>query len=215
MTPPEWKLRTVEVGGSAILTLLGATLRFEVTGREHLDRFRDRGEPVILAFWHQQILPLAHYHRNEGIVVLVSQHKDGEYIARVIERRGFRTVRGSSTRGGAGGLKGLVRAARDGLDLGITPDGPKGPAREVKGGTLVAAQLSGLPIVPLAAGGARVWTLGSWDRFMIPKPFARIGVCYGAPVFVPRDADETTLVRIKSDLEMELDRLSAQAGGGS
>ena len=213
MSPPEWKLRLVEVGGSAILTLLGATLRFEIHGEEHIRGLRDSSTPFIFAFWHGQLLPLAHHHRHEGIVVLVSQHKDGEYIARVIQRRGFETVRGSSTRGGVQGLKGLIRAARKGHELGITPDGPRGPAGEVKRGALIAAQLSGLPILPMAAAGSRVWRLGSWDRFMVPKPFARIRVHYGPPIRVPRDADEARISELTTRLESEIHRLTAEAEG--
>ncbi|TVP55291.1 MAG: DUF374 domain-containing protein [Gemmatimonadales bacterium] len=212
MTPPEWKLRSVELGGSAILTLLGGSWRFELRGEEHIRRLRESGTPFIFAFWHAQLLPLAHHHRNEGIVVLVSQHKDGEYIARVIERRGFETVRGSSTRGGVQGLKGLIRAARSGHDLGITPDGPRGPACEVKRGALIAAQLSGLPILPMAAGASRAWRLNSWDRFMIPSPFSRIRIHYGPPLSVPREADDADLTALASRLEDEINRLTAEAG---
>lgn len=211
MTPPEWKLRAVEVGGSAILTLLGATLRFELHGEEHIRGLRDSGTPFIFAFWHAQLLPLAHHHRHEGIVVLVSQHQDGEYIARVIERRGFGTVRGSSTRGGVQGLKGLVRAARAGHDLGITPDGPRGPACEVKPGTLIAARLSGLPILPMAAAASAGWRLNSWDRFLIPRPFARIRIHYGPPIRVPRAAGEAELEELTLRLSREINRLTAEA----
>lgn len=187
--------------------LLGAyfpLVRCRREGVEHLQRFRERQEPVIFAFWHGQLLPLVHYHRNEGIVVLVSEHSDGEYITQVILRHGFGAARGSSTRGGARGLKGLVRAGREGKDLAFTPDGPRGPRHEFKWGALVAAQLTGLPILPLAVGADRAWYLRSWDRFMIPKPFSRVRIRYGPPRWIPRDATEETLKAAARDLEAEL-----------
>jgi lysophospholipid acyltransferase (LPLAT)-like uncharacterized protein len=212
-TTPAWKMALVERAGSAFLSLLWRTLRYEVVGDEVLRGFRERGEPVILAFWHSRILPLAHLHRNEGIVVLVSQHRDGETIARIIHRNGYLTARGSSTRGGARGLRELIRAARSGRDLAITPDGPKGPPRRVKLGTVVAAQVTGLPILPLAGGGEAVWRVGSWDRFVIPRPFARIRVRYGEPIRVPRDADPALLEELAARLDRELNRITDEVDG--
>lgn len=173
-------------------------------GTEHFEQFRRRGEGVVFVFWHGQLLPLVHYHRNEGVVVLVSEHADGEYITQVILRHGFGAARGSSTRGGVKGLKGIVRAARSGSDLAFTPDGPKGPRHEFKLGALVAAQLTRRPVVTVAAGADRAWYLGSWDRFMIPKPFSTIRIRYGAPRWVPRDADEDILKGIALEVEAEL-----------
>jgi lysophospholipid acyltransferase (LPLAT)-like uncharacterized protein len=173
-------------------------------GTEHLEQFRRRKEGVVFVSWHGQLLPLVHYHRNEGIVVLVSEHADGEYITQVILRHGFRAARGSSTRGAVKGLKGIVRASRGGRDLAFTPDGPKGPRHEFKWGALVAAQLTGHPVIPLAVGADRAWYLKSWDRFMIPKPFSRIRIRYGAPRWVPRDADQDTLQGIALEIESEL-----------
>jgi lysophospholipid acyltransferase (LPLAT)-like uncharacterized protein len=153
-------------------------------------------------------------HRNQGVVVLVSEHADGEYITRVLRRHGFGAVRGSSTRGATQGLKGLIREARRGKDLALTPDGPKGPAREFKVGALAVAQVSGMPIVPLAAGASSAWRFSSWDRFMVPRPFSRVHVAYGDPVWVPRDADRDTLDGMAVELGRELDRLTAHVGAG-
>ena len=177
---------------------------------EHYLQFRRQRKPFIFVFWHGQMLPLIYHHRNEGIVVLVSEHSDGEYITRVIHEHGFNTARGSSTRGGVKGLKGILRAAREGKDLGFTPDGPKGPRHEFKWGALVAAQLTGLPLVPIGVGADRAWYLNSWDRFMIPKPFSSVGIRYGAPRWVPRDASEGTLKQIARDLEEELKKFTLE-----
>ncbi len=206
--PRKARRPVLELLGSAFLHLLGRSWRFEREGVEHFQAFRDRGEPVIFLFWHSRILPLAHLHRNEGAVVLISEHRDGELIARLVERRGFGTARGSSTRGGSRGLRGLLRALRNGHDLAITPDGPKGPPRRLKLGALVAAERSGAPLIPLSVGARRAWRVRSWDRFLVPHPFARIQVVYGPPVHVPRGASREEFVEIASRVDAELNRLT-------
>ena len=189
----ELKFETAGVLGTGVTAALFATVRMERIDAHHYLRFRDEGRPVVFVFWHGQLLPLIHAHRHEGVVVLVSEHGDGEYVTRVLQRNGYATVRGSSTRGGTRGLKGLIRSARAGRDLALTPDGPRGPAHVFKAGALAAAQATGLPIIPLAAGASSAWRLRSWDAFMVPRPFARIRIRYGAPVHVPRDAGRDAL----------------------
>ena len=131
-------------------------------------------------------------HRNEGAAVLVSEHRDGELIARILESMGYATIRGSTSRGAGRALIGLVRTLRQGGDAAVTPDGPRGPRHKFAPGAVVAAHRSGAPIVPAVAHVDRFWQLKTWDAFIIPKPFARVTVCYGAPVYVtadnPRDA---------------------------
>lgn len=213
MTGEGLKLQLVSRAGSAFLSTLGATLRFDVEGAEPLRRLRAAGQPVIFALWHSRLLPLIHLHRNEGVVALVSKHRDGEYIARVMQRRGFGTARGSSTRGGVHGMRQLIRVARSGRDLAITPDGPRGPARVLKMGAITVARVGRLPIIPVTAGCSRSWRAGSWDRFMVPKPFARIEVRYAPPVHVPRDADEGELERLRQELEVTLNRITDEVDG--
>ncbi len=204
-------VRVVGAVGAGLLGAVGRSLLFQIEGQEHVQGCRSRGQPVIFAHWHRWILPLAYLHRRQGIVVLVSDHRDGEYITSVIEQMGFATARGSSTRGGTKGLKALVRAGREGRDMGITPDGPRGPALACKPGALVAAQLSGAPIVPIAVESAGVWQLESWDRFVFPKPFAAVRVRYGAPHYVPRDANEADFLGHARAIEDALNVLSAPA----
>ena len=206
----EIRFRAVGLLGRGLLGAYFPSIRCTRDGVENYLQFRRRGQPVIFAFWHGQLLPLVHYHRNEGIVVLVSEHSDGEYIARVIQRHGFGTTRGSSTRGGVKGLKGILRAARDGNDLAFTPDGPKGPRQVFKKGAAAAAQFTGLPIIPLGVGADRAWHLRSWDRFMIPKPFSRLRIRYGAPRWIPRDASDVLLNETTAELEEELRRLALE-----
>jgi len=204
----ELKFETGGVLVSGMMSALFATTRVQLIGEDHFQRFREDGTPVIFVFWHGQLLPLIHYHRHEGIVVLVSEHTDGEYISRVIRRNGFRTVRGSSTRGGINGLRALVRAARQGHDLALTPDGPRGPARVFKPGALAAARLGGLPIIPMAMGASSGWRLRSWDGFLVPRPLSTITIEYGPPVHVPRDADRGTLDRLGHQLGETLNTMT-------
>lgn len=191
---------------------LFTTTRVERVGREHYQRFRDKGEPVVFVFWHGQLLPLFHYHYDEGIVVLVSEHADGEYITRIIRHGGFGTVRGSSTRGGTKGLKGLVRAAHAGMNLALTVDGPRGPVREFKPGALAVAQITGLPVIPVAAGASSCWRARSWDRFLVPKPFSTVRIEYGPPRRIPRDADRAAIEEVRGELQAELDVLTSRVG---
>lgn len=196
----ELRFESAGVLGAGLVGALFATTRVERIGREHYERFREVGQPVMFVFWHGQLLPLVHYHRHEGIVVLVSEHEDGEYITRVIERSGFGTVRGSSTRGGTKGLKGLVRAAREGHDLAVTPDGPKGPRGEFKPGALSAARIVGLPVVPISVRASSGWRFRSWDGFLVPKPLSRITIEYHEPRHVPGDADRDGLARMAREI---------------
>jgi lysophospholipid acyltransferase (LPLAT)-like uncharacterized protein len=190
-------------GALAIRALLGTT-RVERVHYDRVEHFRRRGEPVIFVFWHGHLLPLVHYHRREGIVVLVSEHSDGEYIARILHHSGFGTARGSSTRGGVRGLRELVRSSRAGRDLALTPDGPRGPRHEVKVGALAAAQMTGAAIVPLTVSVSSAWRLNSWDRFLVPKPFATVRIEYLAPRMIPRDASRDQLDALAAQLATDL-----------
>ena len=202
------RYEAVGVLGAGAVSALFLTMRSERTGTEHYERFRTGGTPVIFVFWHGQLLPLVHYHRHERIVVLVSEHGDGEYIAQIIRRNGFGAVRGSSTRGGIRGLRQLVRAARAGRDLAITPDGPRGPRGVFKPGALAAAQLTGFPLIPLAVGSSSGWRLDSWDGFLVPKPLSTVRIGYLPPRFVSRDASRADLDQLAGEIGADLDALT-------
>jgi len=214
-----WWMPVATEGVAMLLLALGASWRFtRVRVRERESRI-ERGERCIFAFWHSRILPLVYTHRRRSIAVLVSRHRDGELTARVIERLGFRTARGSSTRGGEAGLRDLLQHAEEGHLLAITPDGPRGPARRVKPGLVYLASRTGYAVQPLAAAAGRCWTLRSWDGFRIPQPFARLVVTYGAPITVPPRLTEAEVevwrVRIEGaiqDVTDEADRLAAGRG---
>ena len=198
--------------GKALVGSLFTTVRVERSGQEHLAEFRKERRPVIFVFWHGRLLPLVHAHRHEGACVLVSEHGDGEYIARIIERYGFETVRGSGTRGRVQGLRGLIRAAQSGQNLAVTPDGPRGPNRIVKPGALVVARLTGLPLIPVGVGGSSTWMANSWDRFMVPKPFSTVSIAYGHPSFIPREADQEEIDTASGALQAALTDLSERVG---
>lgn len=167
--------------GAAVLRVLGATWRYRTIGFTNVSVRRDAGAPTIFAFWHGQMLPLLYRHRGDGVALLISSHGDGEIIARVAHTFGFRTIRGSTSRGATGALRTIVRTLRQGIEVGVTPDGPRGPAGEFAPGAVIVAHQAETPIVLMAVSADRAWRLGSWDRFMIPKPFARVTIAYDEP----------------------------------
>jgi lysophospholipid acyltransferase (LPLAT)-like uncharacterized protein len=169
-----FKLAVLPPAGAAVIRALGRSMRIETRGQEHVDRLYREGKRVIIAFWHARQLMMPLTYRGTLAHILISQHQDGEIIARLVERFGFRVVRGSSTRGGVEALRELIRLGRSGVDLVVTPDGPKGPPQVAKMGVIQLARASKLPIVPLAfscskKNFSRVGT-ASWCR--IPGPAA-------------------------------------------
>ena len=194
------------------LGALFRTLRVQRTGHQPILGPREERTPVIFVFWHGRLLPLIHIHRHQDVMVLVSEHRDGEYLTRFLHHFGFGTARGSSTRGGMRGLKGLVRAGRTGWDLAITPDGPRGPNRELKLGALSVARLTGLPLVPVGVAIDSAWRVRSWDGLLVPKPFSTVRVAYGPPSFVPRNAGQAEIDEKAASLQRSLGDLSGQVG---
>lgn len=179
-----WRERAALFAGRGSLNLLARTWRIRVVNGEAVEKLRASKLPFIFALWHGHLLPLLWHHRDEGVMVLISEHRDGEIVARAAESLGYGLIRGSTTRGADRALISLVRELQAGHEIAITPDGPKGPAGKFAPGALIAAQRSGSFILPVAASANRSWRLKSWDRFMIPKPFARVTVAYGLPTKV-------------------------------
>jgi len=179
----ERRMRWIVRLGVPLVRLLGATWRIRlINSASSVDALRREGRPIAFALWHGDMLPLLYHHRDEGVAVLISEHRDGELIARVAESLGFRTVRGSSSRGASRALVGLARALEAGHDVAITPDGPRGPARSFAPGVLIAAQRAKAPVIAVGMWAPKAWRLGSWDRFTIPKPFSRVSIAYSDPV---------------------------------
>ncbi len=200
--------RTRELLARLALGALARTWRIDAAGAEHLDRLRRSGTPFAFALWHAQLLPLVWYHRAGPTSMLVSAHGDGGLLAGAARAWGLGVISGSSTRGGVGALRKMVRALGAGREIAVTPDGPRGPAGVAKAGVVAAAQLSGAPILPVAAWASSYWRARSWDGFLIPRPFARVRIVYDAPMTVPRNEARRQATRT---LQRRLDAVAARA----
>jgi len=183
------------VAGAAV-SVLGMTLSVRVVGMDPLRPLWQAGHPLIYGVWHARILmvPWLNARLRQGeavrrVTVLASRSRDGQLMADFAGRFGLAVVRGSSSRGGLEALRELVRALRGGDDVAMVPDGPRGPARRLQGGIVALAAATGAPIVPLGVAASPARRLGSWDRFMVPMPFARCGVAFGSLVEVKRHDD--------------------------
>lgn len=170
--------------GSLLFRALASTWRLRVVNAEPHRIVRAKGQPVIYTFWHGTMLPLLWQHRKEHVAILISEHGDGEIIARIAHSLGYRSVRGSSSRGGERALLGTARELEGGHDVAFTPDGPRGPLESFAPGALIVSQRTGAPLVLITVDAPRAWRLTSWDRFLIPKPFARVTIAYEDPVRV-------------------------------
>jgi lysophospholipid acyltransferase (LPLAT)-like uncharacterized protein len=186
-------------------------MRREDLGREHADGILRRRELAIVAFWHARLLLMPFLYPGHRVAILISQHRDGEYIARVAERLGLAVVRGSATRGAARAFREMLQALHAGSHVAITPDGPRGPRQQVKPGVVELARLSGMPILPVTFGAWPRKTLRSWDRFQIPLPFGRGVYAWGEPIYVPADADAAALQASQVALQQRLDALGTLA----
>ncbi|MEQ1691148.1 MAG: lysophospholipid acyltransferase family protein [Gemmatimonas sp.] len=175
---------------------LGSTWRVRAHGRHELLARRAEDARVVWTFWHGQILMAAWAHRQTARA-MISEHRDGGMIADVVARLGIGSIRGSSSRGGARALLEAVRVLRAGEDVAVTPDGPRGPRHSFAPGALIVAYRAQCAIVPIGVHVDRVWRLGSWDQFEIPKPFARVTVYYGAPI--PVTGDDVRAVSTRTD----------------
>jgi lysophospholipid acyltransferase (LPLAT)-like uncharacterized protein len=179
----ERRLRWTVRVGVLLIRLLAWTWRIRLIGNETtIDAVWRARQTVVFAIWHGDMLPLLYQHRDRGTAVLISEHHDGELIARIAERFGFRTIRGSTSRGAVRALVNLVNTLRAGRDVAITPDGPRGPPHSFAPGAVIAAQRAEVPIIAVCASASRAWRLRrSWDRFLIPKPFSRVTIAYVGP----------------------------------
>lgn len=182
-----FRVAVISALGGLVLRLIGFTWRVKRVGGEAFDDMLRRGEPFIVVFWHGEIVPVTWVHRHRGIAPLISRHADGEIIARIVEGLGYRTVRGSTTRGGVRALLETAQRVNEGVTVGFTPDGPRGPRHVFAPGALIVAQRTGRPIVALGATASRAWRLRSWDRHLVPKPFATVTIRYSEPQYVRAD----------------------------
>jgi len=199
------------LGGLAALALraLGASWRVRAEGP---DPFASGERPLLGALWHRGFLAAAALFRDRDAVVMVSRSRDGDWIEAVLRRLGYAaSPRGSSSRGASGALRQQIGLVAEGRIGALLCDGPRGPARRAKPGVLALARGTGAPLYPLAIAARPALRLGSWDRTLLPLPFARVLCLYGEPLRVPRDANEAKLEELRLRLERELDRLTEAA----
>ncbi|OEU73662.1 MAG: hypothetical protein BA874_05665 [Desulfuromonadales bacterium C00003068] len=186
----QWLLRNLAPPLAAVLIRMIALLsRKEIIGAESVRHLWHNGEAVILSSWHDQLLMIPQGYDGPGGQILISRSRDGELIARTVQFLGHHAVRGSSSRGGGAAFKQLLRLAKQPYDIGITPDGPRGPRHEMKDGVVQLARLSGRAVVPVALVASRGHRFASWDRFLLPYPFGRLIFSYGEPLYCQRDED--------------------------
>lgn len=206
-----WWLPLAVFAGAIVLRLLAATWRYQHVRAPDYERAFRAGEKFVYVFWHSGILPLTMDRVGEGIAVLVSQHHDGELVARLLARLGYVTARGSSTRGGDSGVRELLQWAARGRELAVTPDGPRGPAEVAKDGAAWVAAHTGLRVVAIGLGVRDAWRLRSWDRFRVPRPFARVMVAYGTPLTLAAEGAENR-ARIESAIREVASAARQRAG---
>jgi lysophospholipid acyltransferase (LPLAT)-like uncharacterized protein len=215
----EWRsswLKRAEVtaiagAGYPLINALGHTLRWRLDGWEHFERILASGRQPVMAFWHGRILPATWYFRRRGIVVITSENFDGEWIARIIERFGYGTARGSTSRGARRAMLQLVRDMKRGRPAGFTVDGPRGPARVAQPGAVWLASTTGNPVMPFHLEASSYWTMRSWDRTQIPKPFAAVAIVIGEPLEVRRDASGEEVEAARLELQSRLLALESKA----
>lgn len=187
------------------------TMRIKFVHKEHMDELVKKGQPFIFTFWHNRLIMMPYGYSGKQVKVLISMHRDGLMTSNTLKYFGIGSIQGSSTRGGAQGLRKIILAARKGWDLGFTPDGPKGPANKVKPGVIQAARLGRLPVLPVSFGSSRKHILRSWDKMQIPKNFCRGVFVYGEPIDVSRNIGKDDIDKYCDRLEKELNRLSDEA----
>jgi lysophospholipid acyltransferase (LPLAT)-like uncharacterized protein len=210
--PPRFSLRQrfllwlITWAAWLVVRLIAPTLRYTVSREEGApaDEF---AAPAVWSFWHRCLIPAAWHWRRRRIAVMTSQSFDGEYIARIIEKFGFRAVRGSSSRGGVRALLGMHTELEAGRAVAFTIDGPRGPRYLAKPGPVLLAKKTGLPLQTFHIALENPWVLDSWDAFMVPKPFSRALIRIGRLIPVPADADEAAMSRCHAELQQALDRI--------
>jgi len=202
--------------GAPLACALAWSWRLEVVRPEFWHQVRTSGRPAIIMSWHEALLPVLWHHRAQGVSAVMSGGRDGQHLAAFARRIGYRIIPGSSSRGGARALLRAIRALREGRVVGFTPDGPRGPRRVIKPGVLLAAQRGGGVVVPVHAEAHPAWRLASWDTMLIPKPFAKVRIAYGAPFFVEPGARGRAIAEARAQESLEeVTRLTAWPDGAA
>ena len=192
-----------------LIRIINRMLTVEVVHPEH--DIGLTGAPAIYASWHGRLFFPLMQKRDCGIYVVVSEHRDGEIITKTLERAGFDTLRGSTTRGGARALAQVIRTLKKGGQIGFTPDGPKGPKGQLQAGVVYAAVKAGVPVIPLCGSAERSFFFNSWDRLQLPKLFSRCVYVIGEPYYVTGGTDEDNIESHRKELERRLNEVSELA----
>lgn len=197
--------------GLLLVNLISQTYRYRLVDVHHEQQVIAHYGSVVYASWHQRFFPgITLFATRKPIAIMISQSRDGEMIARVVDILGWRSVRGSSSKGGIRALKEIRSLTRQGFRVGHIVDGPQGPFGVVKPGLLTIAQFAGAPIVPVIMSAERRWVFNSWDRFMVPKPFSRILIRFAPPIAVPRRLDATAFEALRQNIEKQIKELTVQ-----
>lgn len=200
-------IRVAGFFGYVLVRLLGSTIRFQTTGWENFEEIEKAGKLPIYSFWHDRIIAGTYFFRKRGIIVLSSSSFDSEYTARCIQRLGFGIIKGSSTRGGIQALVGMIRMMKQGFAMAFTIDGPKGPRYEAKAGPVVLSKKTGNPLMPFVIECEKFWTIKSWDRLQIPKPFTKANLIIGSPIYVDTSTRDEELENKRIELQGSLNAL--------
>ncbi len=201
-------IRAADIAFYLAIRLIGPTLRISAENEHVYQAVLDSGKQPIVVIWHDRIFASVWHMRDRGLAVLTSKSKDGEYIARFITRFGFGAIRGSSSRGGVKGLVEMIRLMREGIPMAFTVDGPRGPRHVAKSGSVMLAKKTGNPILPLSIDCSSYWTIKSWDRLQIPKPFARARVIFSEPIYVSEETGDLVIEDGLRQLQTALDEIT-------
>ncbi len=193
-----------------LIKVIRKTMRIKYFHRETIDQLMKEGKGYIIAFWHGRLFMMPYSYQGKKITILISKHKDGEYIARTMSLFGFDSTRGSTTKGAVSALKDILRKANRGYDIAFTPDGPRGPKYKVQMGVIEVARLTGYPIIPVSFSASRKKIFNSWDSFLFPYPFSQGVFYYGKPIFVSRDSNDELLDRKRLELEKSLNKITEE-----
>ncbi len=194
-----------------ILRLLSLTIRKKVIGAEYPQKFWEQGKNIIVAFWHQRLLMMPFLPHKGKVGMLISQHRDGEFIAQAVKRFHIDSIRGSTTRGSLSALRGMIRYYNSGGNLAITPDGPQGPKYIVQPGVIELARQTGAPIIPVTYAASRKKIFKSWDNFILPLPFCKVVYIWGEPLMVSLNAGKEEIEEKRLLLQERLGQITAQA----
>jgi len=203
-------IRLAELAFYLLIRIIGGTIRYEVEGWENFEAIAKAGNMPIYSVWHNRIFAGIYFFRHRGIVMMQSHGLDGEYTARFIQRLGYGSIRGSSTRGGVRALVEMIRCMKQGFPMGFTVDGPKGPRYQAKAGPVLLAKKTGNPMMPMVVETEKFYSVKSWDRLQIPMPFTRANVIIGEPIYVDENAADSEIENKRLELQKSLDDLVAR-----